>query len=80
MGAPALQRVPAFQLVLSDAQFRAIGHVTVQWAFLEAEIDAEMLALLEREEHKEERIDFRTYFKVRVNRWPTSPTGAIRQS
>src|SRR5207248_5127383 len=69
MGAPALQRVPAFQLMLTDAQFRAIGHVTVQWAFLESDINREIAWLLQRDEHKGERINWRAKFTVRINHW-----------
>jgi hypothetical protein len=43
--AEQLQSVPACQLNVSDEQFRAIGHVALQWAHLEAEIDREILWL-----------------------------------
>jgi hypothetical protein len=34
-----LQSVPACQLNVSEEQYGAIGHVSLQWAFLEGEID-----------------------------------------
>jgi hypothetical protein len=37
-----LQSVPACTLNISDEQYRAIGHMTLQWAFLEGEIDWEL--------------------------------------
>jgi hypothetical protein len=41
-----LQRVPVFQLLLTCEQFKAIGHIAVQWAFLESEINREIVWLL----------------------------------
>jgi hypothetical protein len=43
--AEQLKSVPAYQLNVSDEQFRAIGHVALQWAHLEAEIDREIVWL-----------------------------------
>jgi len=40
--AEQLQTVPACKLNISDKQYRAVGHMTLQWAFLEAEIDREI--------------------------------------
>lgn len=67
--ARALQRIPAFQLMLKDQQFRAIGHVIVQWAFLESEINRELAWLRKRSEHKKKRVNFQARFSNRANRW-----------
>ena len=40
-----LKSVPACQLMVSDEQYRAVGHVALQWANLEAEMDREILWL-----------------------------------
>lgn len=64
-----LQRVPQFQLLLTDPQFRAIGHVIVQWAFLESEITSEMAWLLGRREHKGKQINFQARFSTLSANW-----------
>jgi hypothetical protein len=40
--AEQLQSVPACKLNISEEQYRAIGHVTLQWAYLEGQIDREI--------------------------------------
>jgi len=67
--AKILQTVPNFQLMLNDEQFRAIGHVAAQWAFLEDTINREIVWLLKREEHKGERVNFMSRFSTRTERW-----------
>lgn len=62
----SLQRVPAFQLMLSEKQFRAIGHMTVQWAFLESEIDRELDWL---NEQNDKPVKLRAPFEHRAERW-----------
>ena len=37
-----LRREPACQLNITVDQFRAVGHMRLQWAYLEAEIDREI--------------------------------------
>lgn len=61
-----LQRVPVFQLMLSDDQIRAIGHVALQWAFLESEIDRELVWL---NEQTDMRVSLRAPFEQRAERW-----------
>jgi len=67
--AKPLQQVPNFQLTLKPAQFQAIGHMVVQWAFLESEINREIRWLLSRSEHKDKSINFRTRFSTRMTKW-----------
>ena len=67
--AKTLQQVPAFQLMLTEEQFQAIGHVMVQWAFLESEIDKEIAWLLSRSEHRRRCINWRSRFSTRTNIW-----------
>ncbi len=64
-----LQRVPQFQLMLTEEQFRAIGHVIVQWAFLESDIDRELSWLLSRSEHKGKYVNFRARFSTVTANW-----------
>ena len=67
--AKPLQRVPYFHLFLKEAQFRGIGHMVIQWAFLESEIDREIAWLLSRSEHRRRHVNFRARFSIRANRW-----------
>jgi hypothetical protein len=53
----------------TDAQLRAIGHMTVQWAYLENQITREVAWLLKRSEHRGKRINFRAPFKDLANDW-----------
>ena len=46
--AEQLQSVPACTLNVTDEQFRAVGHMTLQWAFLEGQIDREIVWLCEQ--------------------------------
>ena len=64
-----LQRVPQFQLMLTEEQFRAIGHVIVQWAFPESEINRELSWLLNRSEHKGKHVNFRARFSTVTTNW-----------
>lgn len=64
-----LQRVPTVTLMLSYQQFRAIGHMAVQWAFLESEIDRELVWLNERSEHKDHPAKLGAKFERRAERW-----------
>ena len=74
-----LQRVPVFQLMLSEEQFRAIGHMATQWAFLESEIDRELIWLHKRSEHKRKRMNFRDRFVNRANQWLTMATRTYKK-
>jgi len=65
----ALQRVPELQLMLKEKQFRAIGHMVVQWAYLESEINREISWLLSRSEHKSKHVNFRARFSTRMTNW-----------
>jgi hypothetical protein len=67
--AKLLQRVPTVTLMLRDEQFRAIGHMAVQWAFLEAEIDRELVWLNKQSEHKDHPVKLGAKFEDRTERW-----------
>jgi hypothetical protein len=60
------QREPAFKLEVSDDQCRAIGHVALQWAFLESEIDREIHWL---NETNDEPVKLRSKFEDRARGW-----------
>ncbi len=64
-----LQRVPDFQLLLHEQQYRAVGHMVVQWAFLEGEINSEIAGLLSRSEHRGKSVNFQSRFSARANEW-----------
>ena len=64
-----LQGNPAFQLALSEAQYRAIGHMIAQWAFLESDINSEIKWLLGRSEHRGKRVNFQSRFSIRATKW-----------
>jgi hypothetical protein len=40
-----LRSIPAVRIDVGDEQLRAVGHVALQWALLEAEIDREIVWL-----------------------------------
>ena len=64
--AEQLQSVPACQLMVSDEQFRAIGHVALQWAYLEGEIDREIFWLNKR---SDEHVNLAAKFEDRTAGW-----------
>lgn len=68
MDAP-LQVMPVFELTLTDAQYRAIGHMIAQWAFLESEINSEIRWLLGRSEHRRKSVNFQSRFQNRTTDW-----------
>jgi hypothetical protein len=74
-----LQRVPDFQLMLTDEQFRAIGHMMAQWAFLESQINDEIKWLLGRNEHRGKRINFQARFSTRADNWLKLATKSYRK-
>jgi len=61
-----LQSVPACQLNVSKEQYDAIGHVSLQWAFLEGEIDRELVWLNER---SDEQVNLNAKFADRTIGW-----------
>jgi hypothetical protein len=64
--AEQLQSVPARQLNVSEEQYRAIGHVSLQWAFLEGEIDRELVWLNKR---SDEPVNLNVKFADRIIGW-----------
>lgn len=64
--AEQLQCVPECKLNVSDEQFRAIGHLTLQWAFLEGEIDREIDWLNKR---CDAPVNFKGKFEDRARGW-----------
>jgi hypothetical protein len=75
--AEQLLSVPACQLQVSDEQFRAIGHVALQWAYLEGEIDWEIDWLNKR---NAEPVKLGAKFECRAIGWQPSPTRVILNS
>jgi hypothetical protein len=61
--------VATVQLTLSADQLKGVGHVAVQWAFLEYEIPREIAWLLKRSEHRRKRFNFREPFAKIANQW-----------
>jgi hypothetical protein len=64
--AERLQSVPACKLNVSEEQYRAIGHVALQWAFLEGEIDREIVWLNKRVDVP---VKLAANFQVRAEGW-----------
>jgi hypothetical protein len=64
--ADQLQSVPACRLNISEEQYCAIGHMTLQWAFLEGEIDREIDWLNTRNTVRQ---NLGANFKDRVEGW-----------
>ena len=65
-----LQSKPELKLDVTEQQFRAIGHVVLQWAYLEGEIVHELFWLYGRSEHKKkERPKRSAKFSVKANLW-----------
>ena len=58
----------AHTLNVTGEQYRAVGHMTLQWAFLEAEIDREIVWLNRRSATP---INLRSKFDDRAQRWLT---------
>ena len=66
----ALQSKPKLELDVTEQQFRAIGHVVLQWAYLESEIVHELFWLYSRSEHKTKmRPERNTKFSKKVSHW-----------
>jgi hypothetical protein len=65
----ALRHSPSCALNLTESQFRAIGHVTAQWAILEYDISREIVWLLKRSEHKHRHFNFQTRFSTAATTW-----------
>ena len=62
-----LQNKPACRLNVSEEQYRAVGHMTLQWALLEADIDREIVWL-----NKQSNIapqNLRAKFEDRITGW-----------
>ena len=65
-----LQSKPELKLNVTEQQFRAIGHVVLQWAHLESEIVHELFWLYARSEHKKKkRPEWNAKFSVKASRW-----------
>ena len=63
---------PSLELNVTEAQFRAVGHVVLQWAYLEGEIVREIAWLLSRSEHKRRKVNLQTTdrtFAKKMARW-----------
>jgi hypothetical protein len=64
--AEQLQSVPACKLNISEEQYRAVGHVTLQWAYLEGEIDRELVWLNKRSDAP---VNLKAKFEDRAAGW-----------
>jgi hypothetical protein len=64
--AEQLQSVTACKLNISDEQYRAIGRMTLQWAYLEGEIDREILWLNKRSDAP---VNLKAKFEDRAAGW-----------
>jgi hypothetical protein len=65
-----LQSKPKLELNVTEQQFRAIGHVILQWAYLESEIVDESFWLFRRSEHKKKKRPKRyAKFSEKATRW-----------
>ncbi len=58
---------PAITLFITDAVYRAIGHVAAQWAYLETELDYLLSLFLEHEEVKRLGLANAQSFKNRMS-------------
>ena len=56
-------------LPLTKAHYQAIGHVMMQWAYIEREINSEIAWLLSRSENRGRKISFQKPFPKRVADW-----------
>ena len=75
--AEELKSVPACTLNGTSEQYRAVGHMTLQWAFLEAEIDREIVWLCAQTGTP----PIKDYpFTVRVGKWLNARQPILRCS
>ena len=62
---------PAVKLPPTKPHYAAIGHVMMQWAFIEREINSEIAWLLKRSKNKGQKVNFQAKFSRRVTAWLT---------
>jgi hypothetical protein len=64
-----LQSQPELILAVSEAHYRAIGHVAMQWAYIERHINKEISWLRMRKPNKQVAINFQARFSKRNAAW-----------